>query len=63
MNKEDKKKLIEVLESDNLYTSILTLVPNESEKKKVKAFVEDVYVKLVDALTQAAEAEIETEKK
>ena len=51
MTKNEKKKLLEELHNNGMYYTALESIKNETEKKQIKAFVDDVYINLVDSLT------------
>lgn len=58
MNKEKKKELLDFLETDPLYLDALSLIPKEEEKKRVKAFTEEVFIKFLEVLTKAYEIDL-----
>lgn len=51
MNKEQKQKLLEQLHSDELHKKILSSVKNESERRQVKSFTDEIYISLIDSLS------------
>jgi len=51
MDKQTKKKYLEMLESNDFYKFALQMAPNEDEKKKIKAYAEDVFVRMVEGLS------------
>lgn len=53
MNKEQRNKLLEELQKDSFYSGILSSVKNESERKRIKSFSEEIYLSLVESLTSA----------
>lgn len=59
MNKEKKKDMLFLLENDEMYSTILTLISDENEKKKIKAFTEDVYIRLLESLSKAYEIDLD----
>jgi hypothetical protein len=59
MNKEKKKDMLFLLENDDMYSTILTLISDENEKKKIKAFAEDVYIRLLESLSKAYEIDLD----
>lgn len=59
MNKEKKKDMLFLLENDDMYSTILTLISDENEKKKIKAFTEDVYIRLLESLSKAYEIDLD----
>jgi len=63
MTKEEKKKLLVELEENGMYHTALQLVNSEAERRQIKAFVDDVYVNLVDSLSNiiGSQQEIKSE--
>ena len=52
MNKEQKQKLLEQLHSDELHKKILSSVKNESERRQVKSFTDEIYISIIHSLTE-----------
>lgn len=51
MTKDEKKKLLNELESNAMYQSSIESISSEKERRQIKAFVDDVYINLVSSLT------------
>jgi hypothetical protein len=51
MTKEEKKKFLVELEKNGLYHTAMQSISNDSERRQIKAFVDDVYINLIDSLT------------
>lgn len=51
MTKEEKKKFLAELEKNGLYHTAIQSISNDSERRQIKAFVDDVYINLIDSLT------------
>lgn len=47
MNKKERKSKIEELNSDPYFQYVLNLLEDEEQKKKIKAYVEDAYVNMI----------------
>lgn len=50
MDKEQKKKYLEMLRESDLFSQALKSAKNDAERQKVKAFSEDVFINLVEGL-------------
>lgn len=55
MNNQDKNELLEDLRKDNFYENCFKNVTNPTEKKQIRAFVEDVYLNLIEGLLNMEE--------
>lgn len=53
MDNAKKKQYLEKLEEEKNYNDVLNLVEDEAERKKIKAFVEDVYLNLIEGFSAA----------
>jgi hypothetical protein len=53
VNKEQKQRLLEELHSDELHNKIISSVKNESERRQVKSFTDEIYISLIDSLMQS----------
>lgn len=51
MDKQTKKKYLEILESNDFYKFALKTLRSEDEKKKIKAYAEDVFIKTLEGLS------------
>lgn len=47
MDKKTKKEYLSLLNSDKFYNHALSFLKDESEKKKIKAFAEDVFIQVL----------------
>lgn len=56
MNKDAKKKYLEYLSNSKIYTESLEKIPDENEKKKIKAFAEEFYLNFVEGLVTMKKA-------
>lgn len=54
MNKKERKARIDELNANPYFQYVLNLLGDENEKKKIKAFAEDVFVNLLQNGMQAA---------
>lgn len=61
MNNQDKSELLRDIREDSFYESCLKGVNNSTEKRQIMAFVEDVYLNLVEGLLNMEES-FENEK-
>lgn len=59
MTKEEKKKLLAELENNGMYHVAVQSIANEAERRQVKAFIADVYINLVDSLSNILSSEQE----
>ncbi len=62
MTKEEKKKLLTSLEDNAMYHTAIQSMSSESERRQVKAFVDDIYINLVGTLTGLLDEEQEVEQ-
>jgi hypothetical protein len=46
-SKKEKKEYLAKLHEDKFFMHVLSLVKNEEEKRKIKAYAEDVYINLL----------------
>jgi hypothetical protein len=53
MNKEDKKKNLSLLTENELYKNILSSLKDNEERRKIKAFAEDIFMNLMEGLQDA----------
>jgi len=53
MNKKNKKEYLEKLRADKFFNHALSLASSEDEKKKIKAFAEDVFINLLNGVFTA----------
>lgn len=51
MTKEEKKKLLIELENNGLYCATMQTISTAAERRQIKAFVDDIYINLLDSLT------------
>lgn len=51
MTNEQRKKYLEMLSANKMYADALSSVTDESERKKIEAFAEDVLLNLVAGMT------------
>jgi hypothetical protein len=56
MNKDTKKKYLDYLATSKIYTESLEKIPDENEKKKIKAFAEEFYLNFVEGLVTMKKA-------
>lgn len=51
MTKEEKKKLLVELEENGMYHTALQLIDSDADRRQAKAFVDDIYINLIDSLS------------
>lgn len=57
MDKDKKKIYLDLLEVDPMYSAMLDLVSKEDEKRKIKAYTQEVYITLLEAFLKASNIE------
>ena len=50
MDKKTKKEYLQMLHDDKFFNYALSLTTNEAERKKMKAFAEDMFVNLLQGV-------------
>ena len=51
MDNKTKKEYLQMLNNDKFYNHALVLVGSDAERKKIKAFAEEMFVKLMTGTT------------
>ena len=59
MNREEKKKFLAELEKNHMYQNAIQSISSETERRQIKAFVDDIYINLIESLGSIASAEQE----
>ena len=63
MDNATKKKYLQQLQEEKNYKDILARVENEEERKKIKAFTEDVYLNLIEGFAALRKVVVEHPEK
>lgn len=53
MNNDDKKKYLQILQQNESYLNVINSIDSKSDKRKVKSFVEDVFLNIISGFTVA----------
>jgi hypothetical protein len=56
MDKKEKKQYLDQLAENNLFQVGLESASSEEEKKKIKAFAEDVFLNIIEGMLKAKKA-------
>jgi len=63
MDKKEKKQYLETLIGNELFVECLKKAPNDVERKKIKAFAEDVFINLIEGFSVMQKVVVENPEK
>jgi len=63
MDNSTKKKYLQQLQEEQNYKDLLARVESEEERKKIKAFTEDVYLNLIEGFAALKKVVVEHPEK